>query len=340
MRGLSKGNCRKVLAAFLGGLLLLGLSGCGAASSSGEKMAADSMMTQSSNGDFSYGTEAAIGAEAGMEEAVTEAASESFAQTDEGGGNLSAEAYLESRKLIRTVDMDVETREFDQVLKTLEDQVASLGGYIESMNTYNGSSYSSYQGTRNADMTARIPAERLDDFLNTVSEVSNVVRRSDNVEDVTLTYVDLESRRDALSTEQDRLLALMERAETVEDIITIESRLSEVRYELESMESQLRTYDNRVDYSTVYLNINEVEVLTPVEEEGVWERIGNGFMTSIKNIGRGFREFFVGFLINLPYLALTAVFVLLVIFIAVKCSKRQKKRSAQEKAQGSEEKHE
>ena len=106
------------------------------------------------------------------------------------------------------------------------------------------------------------------------------------------------------------------------------------------MESQLRTYDNRVDYSTVYLNINEVEVLTPVEEEGVWERIGNGFMTSIKNIGRGFREFFVGFLINLPYLALTAVFVLLVIFIAVKCSKRQKKRSAQEKAQGSEEKHE
>ena len=69
---------------------------------------------------------------------------------------------------------------------------------------------------------------------------------------MTLQYVDLESHKKALTTEQDRLIELMEQAETVEDIITIEGRLSEVRYQLESMESQLRTYDNKIDYSTVY----------------------------------------------------------------------------------------
>mgnify|MGYP002226154573 CR=1 FL=1 len=84
---------------------------------------------------------------------------------------------------------------------------------------------------------------------------------------MTLTYVDLQSHRDALQTEQERLLQLLEQAESIEDIITIEQRLSDVRYQLESMESQLRSYDNQVDYSTVYLYIDEVEVYTPVEEE-------------------------------------------------------------------------
>ena len=89
-------------------------------------------------------------------------------------------------------------------------------------------------------------------------------------------------------TEQERLLQLLEQAESIEDIITIEQRLSDVRYQLESMESQLRSYDNQVDYSTVYLYIDEVEVYTPVEEETTWERISAGFMDSLKEYRRGY----------------------------------------------------
>ncbi len=96
--------------------------------------------------------------------------------------------------------------------------------------------------------------------------------------------MDLESHKKALVTEQDRLLELMEQAETVEDIITIEGRLSEVRYQIESMESQLRTYDNKVDYSTVYLYINEVRRYSPSEEAGVGERIKSGFLKSLDGV--------------------------------------------------------
>ena len=95
-------------------------------------------------------------------------------------------------------------------------------------------------------MTARIPAKRLDEFVQRVGEQSNITNKEERVEDVTLQYVDLESRKKALATEQDRLLELLEKAESVEDIISIEARLSDVRYELESMESQLRTLNNQI----------------------------------------------------------------------------------------------
>ena len=75
------------------------------------------------------------------------------------------------------------------------------------------------------------------------------------------------------------------------------------------MESQLRTYDNQVDYSTVYLYINEVEILTPVEEETIGERISSGFMESLDNIGEGFVEFGIWFVIHIPYLVLGAIFI-------------------------------
>lgn len=232
----------------------------------------------------------------------------------ESGSTVKNDVAVMERKLIKTVDMNVETQKYDELMSTIQSRVKELGGYIEHMNTYNGSRYYDYNPTRNADMTLRIPKDKLDDFLNTMSEISNVVRRSDNVEDVTLAYVDLESHKEALRTEQTRLLQLLERAESIEDIITIEQRLSDVRYQLESMESRLRTYDNQVDYSTVYLNVEEVEVFTPVEEETVWERISGGFMESLDNIGNGFVEFGIWFVIHIPYLVVWAVFVAAFIF--------------------------
>ncbi len=110
--------------------------------------------------------------------------------------------------------MDVETREYDKLLSAVENKVTELGGYIESLDAYNGSTYYSYRSTRNANLTIRIPKDRLEEFQNTVSELGNVTSRSENVQDVTLTYVDLQSHRDALRTEQERLLQLLEQAES------------------------------------------------------------------------------------------------------------------------------
>ena len=236
----------------------------------------------------------------------------------------SAKVQDTSRKLITTVKMEVETKAFDGMLSALTAKIDGLGGYTEKMESYNGSIYSSYQSTRSAYMVIRVPAEKLDEFLEEVSGIGNVVNSSRSVEDVTLTYVDMESQKTALETEQARLLELLEKAETIEDIITIEQRLSAVRYQIESMASQLRTYDNKVDYSTVTLNINEVLELTPVAEESTWTRISSGFVGSIRNIGRGLREFAVWLLVNSPYLVIWAVVITIVVFIVLKSMKKNK----------------
>lgn len=235
-------------------------------------------------------------------------------------GSKSPKVADTSRKLIKNVDLEVETEEFDNLLTTIEQKTEALAGYIEESYTYNGSAYRG-RSTRNASLTIRIPAGKLDTFLSEVAEVSNVISRNERVTDVTLQYVDMESHKKALVAEQDRLLELLEQAENIEDIISIESRLSEVRYQIESMESKLRTMDNQVSYSTINLSIEEVKQLTPVEEPGIGERIVTGFARSLTNVGVGIINFGIGLIISLPYLLLLGVIItaiVLVIRIVVK----------------------
>lgn len=234
-------------------------------------------------------------------------------------------------KLIKNVSLNVETKEFDLLMPALEGRVRELGGYVENLETYNGSRYSGNKNNRYANVTVRIPQNRLDDFVGSVSDIGNVVRRSDSVNDVTMSYVDTESRRNALKTEYNRLLELMERAETLEEILTLEDRLTTLRYQLENLESQLRTMDNQVDYSTVRLTISEVEELTPVEEEEeeeetVWERITEGFADSLNEVKESFTDCIVGFMTSLPHLLVWAVPLLIVVLVAVVLVRSRRKK--------------
>jgi len=314
-------NRRKCIVALLTLCMMLVFVGCGASSARDQAFESITMSNSAAKGESSnvfYDNKVVVEEEYAPESEMDTGDSMEAAKED-----LAA---LQERKLIKTVDMNVETKEFDQMLVTLEDKIAELGGYIESLDTYNGSSYSGYRSSRDANMTIRIPKQRLDIFLETVEGISNVVRRSESVEDVTLTYVDLESHKKVLLAEQESLLELLEKAEAIEDIITIKSHLSNVRYQIESMESQLRTFDNKVDYSTVYLNIEEVQELTPVEEETVLERIVGGFVDNLRDIKDGAVEFFIWFVINIPNFIVWIIIIVIVV-IAIRLLSKVLNRS-------------
>lgn len=270
----------------------------------------------------------------GVYESAPEYYAEDVAEYEEGVTAQSAElseeaAQTSERKLIRTVDLYTETEQYDDLLAALEVQIASLGGYVEYRYQYNGNVYENRTYLRRSStLTVRIPSDRLDEFITRVGESSNIVNKEERVEDVTLRYVDLESHRNALVTEQERLLELLEQAETVEDLITIESRLSQVRYELESMESQLRTLMNQVSYSTVYLSIQEVQRLSPTEEVTIWGRMRQGLADSFYNLGMGFQNGFVGFVINLPYIVLWLIVIVILFFVGRLLWRLFKKRYA------------
>lgn len=294
-----------------------------------------------SNSATTNDTAAAVAAESyadaggyGVYESASEYYAEDIVEYEESGMTQGAElsgetAPASDRKLIRTVDLYTETEQYDDLLATLEVQIASLGGYVEYRYQYNGNIYENRTySRRSSTLTVRIPSDRLDEFITRVGETSNIVNKEERVEDVTLRYVDLESHRNALVTEQERLLELLEQAETVEDLITIESRLSQVRYELESMESQLRTLMNQVSYSTVNLSIQEVQRLSPTEEVTIWGRMRQGLADSFYNLGMGFQNGFVGFVINLPYIALWLIVIVILFFVCRLLWRLFKKRYA------------
>lgn len=241
----------------------------------------------------------------------------------------AADQAAAAKKLIKNVNLELETKEYDKLLADITAEVNSLGGYIEN------SAFSDYsQGTsRYASIVARVPSESLDGFVNKVAQQSNVVYRNESVQDVTLQYVDLDAHKKSLVTEQGRLLELLEKAETVADIIEIESRLSEVRYQIESMESQLRTIDNQVSYSTVYINISEVELLTPVAEKSVWQKISDGFGNNVYRLGRDLEDVAIGFIISLPYILVWVILLLVVLLLLRFFLKRGKKKREKRREQ-------
>ena len=327
------------------------LTGCGAASASSYKSETAAAYDTSagmpaslykSSTSFSDNAEAETYAAAGNHEAALEDSS-----TDSGSAELSQEAVLSQevsnpatdpartsdeatpveRKLIRNVSMHLETREFDALTKSISDAVTFFGGYMEQSDVSGNSLYwSDERSSRCSNLTARIPENKLDAFLTEVSGQGNVTYKNESVQDVTLQYTDITSRKKTLQMEQDRLWELLEKAESIDAVIALESRLSEVRYQLESIESQLRTLDNQIVYSTVYLSIQEVQVLTSTDPDTIPVRIQKGLSRSFNTLKISSVDFLVWFISSLPILAVFAVLVFIAVIILKKPLKRRKTR--------------
>lgn len=237
----------------------------------------------------------------------------------------------ENRKWVITMNLSAETENLDEALAQLNTKILELNGYIESQ-SITGSSPATDR-SRYAYLTIRVPADQVDRFVEDVSGMTNVVSSSRRVEDITLSYTDTEGRLNALKAEETRLLELMEQAETMSDLLDIEERLTEIRYQLESYASTLRLYDNQVDYATVELRVNEVEKYTPAEERGFWQRIADGLGDSIVNLGQSIVDFISWLIIDLPYLLVIALLAWLATFLTRRCirRKRAKKQENEEK---------
>lgn len=288
---------KKVLCTLLCAALLL--SGCGAAKTSENEMA------------DSYRAETAAAMDAGG----------AMASSDTGG------RMPENRKFIITMNVSAETEDLDTAMEELTAALSDCGGYVEDQSVYNGSAYSGRR-YRSADLTARIPADKLEAFTQQVGQLSNVVSSSRNTEDVTLQYVDTESRIAVLKAEQTRLMELLSQAENMSDLLEIEARLTDIRADLESYTSRLRVLENQIDYATMYLSLTEVKEYTPVEEKTRLQQIGEGFVRSLRDLGAGILDFATAVLIDLPYIALTALVVLAVWKLGKRLQKKRKAKVA------------
>lgn len=233
-------------------------------------------------------------------------------------------------KLIYTYHYSVETKEFDDFYNATILQAQKLGGYIQESET-NGSSVS--DENRYARIVLRIPADKRNQMLSMVQKESNVTYSNVTTDNVTLNYVDMQSHIQALRKEQSTLLDLIEKAKKIDDLIALQSQLTEIRYEIESYESQLRTMDNLITYSTIHLDITEVQRTTTVtgSKTSMGEEIKNKFSDNLYAVGKWLQALLVWFISSLPILIpLGAIIVLILVWFS-KRKKYRKERSAPSK---------
>lgn len=305
-------------------LLTLGLCTCGQKEETAKDVATN---------EVGYASAASFEQEQG--------AAEDVADTGEGmkenGGEVKAPNT--SQKLIRYLDYTIETKEFDTFVQELGELVSTVKGYVEQSEVSQNEAQSYAQGKRYASYTLRIPADSLETFKQELQEKGTITRQSERVEDVTLNYVDVESHITALKTEQESLLKMLEQADTIETILAIQNQLTQVRYQLESYESQKRTYDNEINYSTVYVYVQEVEresQNTDTYGGELLEKMSGNF----HGILIGLRSFSLWFLGAMPYWILLGLLFLIFWVVYKKATKKKRKAHDKEPEETSEEKQE
>jgi hypothetical protein len=258
---------------------------------------------------------------------------------------------LADRKQIKNVLLRAQTKEYDSFINTINATVSHFGGYISNQRE-NGNSYNSVSN-RYAYIVARIPAEKLDEFLSGISESCNVTYRNESIVDVTEAYVDVESRIAVLEAEESSLLSMLESAqnhldseklnysEVIDTMLYIKDRLLSVQSDLASYEAQLKSLSANVAYSTVTLEINEVERFASSEAKlGFWEEIGKGLSDNLYYIARGFRNFFVWLVVSLPYIVIWGVIIAVALIIVRKIFKKKSKKNSENKSSDQDKKQE
>ena len=326
---------RKIVSILLAVFVLaLVMTGCGASSGSPKDMTyaveAPAAAPMAPEGNYLYSsTSADYGYDYPMEDF----------DRDKMVGEL-AEGLVKSNtsfdKIIYTSDIELETLEFDKTIKDLYDMIERNGAFIET-SSVSGTGYNSkYYGSvwRTAFFSIRVPRDNFAGMTGSLSEIGNVTYSTTSADNITSSFLDTESRLKAYRTEEESLLEMLEKAETVEDMITVQDRLSWVRYEIESLTSTLNNWQNEVDYSTINLNISEVKKYTeePVLPKTFGEEIREGFNSSVSWLKQALRDIVVFTASAAPVLVLPLVFLIpagIIVLIIVLCvrNKRRKNRN-------------
>lgn len=294
---------KKTLSLLLAVLLVFALCACGSADSASSAPSAAYDMVS---------TETAYPAEA-PEEDYGGFAVAGGTQLETGSG---AAPEGSPEKLIYSASATVETTEFDRTIEKLSALVEQYGGFVES-SSINGSNYYTqsrgYSSERYASYVIRVPSSKFSALMGSLSTLGNVPYSHTYTENITAQYYDTDARLTAYQTQEARLLEMMEAAETVEDLIAIEEKLTELRYQIESLQSTLKNWDRQVAYSTLDLEVQEVIEYTPESRMSYGQELALALTNGIRRTGEFFKDLLLAIVGALPALVILAVVLAILI---------------------------
>lgn len=294
---------KRIITLLLTLVLILLLAGCGRMAGSVDSVAApmdfgdgywNTVDSNGSNEDYTTADDAA-------EPGAMEAENSGAAQTDRPA------------KRIYTGYMEMQTQDFDAAASGIDALVEELGGYFQQSSTSNGSS-----GYRRASYTIRVPAEQFETFFQKAGELCHVTYSTTNTDDVSESYYDTEARLETARIKLGRLQELLAKATSMEDIITIESAISETEWDIENLSGTLRHYDALVDYSTINVELSEVYKLSG--QDGAVTtfggRLGQSFVNGLKSVGNALEDFAVWLAYSWFWLLVIAAVIVVIVRVA------------------------
>ncbi|NLU51518.1 MAG: DUF4349 domain-containing protein [Clostridiaceae bacterium] len=283
---------------------------CGSSSQKGTSQTVAPQVSVNQNKDVQLSFSESLGF-GGVESEVPAATFTSGDGTQKSGINLT-----DQRKIIMEGNVSIETKDFDASIKALDQLIEDVGGFAESR-TVRGTGIRS-RSLRDANFVIRVPSEKFNYVMNGMGSVGTVLEANSRGTDITDQYMDYEARVKALKIQEETLLELMEKSTKLEDVIALESRISEVRYEIEKIENNLKNYDRLIAYSRISVYIQEVDDTTETEPvaKTLNERITNAFNMSIKEFRRNLENFLVWLAaswISLIFLLIITIVLLIII---------------------------
>lgn len=236
------------------------------------------------------------------------------------------------KKIIRTVDLVAESKEFDDALILIKSQVNNNSGIIDNSYVDSGNIASDTAYRKNAHFSIRIPAEKANNFLKSIKTELNVTFEQENMRDVTDAYDDTASRKETFLIEEKKLNELLSKAKNIDDIIRIEEKLAEVRRDLQNIDTRLKRYDRQIDYTTINVTINEVANLTdfvPKEDlsrQNLLKQLNKNFEATKKFV----ISLCVFLFVHIPAicLILIVIIIFLLIVLIVKAATRPREKVA------------
>lgn len=225
----------------------------------------------------------------------------------DGTAARSAETPEYGLKIIREATIQMQTENYSEDMAALEELVTSMGGFITSREEW-GSEQSAETGEnpRTLSLTLRIPSDQLDAFVEQAKQVGIVTASSISETDVTDQYTDTDRRLQAYQKQYDRVLEMMDQATTVEELIQIESELSRLEMEIESCQGTLNYWDARVNYSTVYIYVDEVRRAISANPS-LGERMRTALANSWDDFTQGCQDLVVNLYAAIPYIVVWIV---------------------------------
>ncbi len=231
-----------------------------------------------------------------------------------------------NRKIVYNGSIEANTKEFDKDCDAILSTLQTFGGYVE--NSYiRGTKPEEWNDEgRDAQMTLRVPNSKFDSFILMLKGVGQNVSSSVSGQDISLQYYDTQTHLTMLENRKTRLEEMLKNpAYTLDSIIELERELSDVSYQIQMYETNLRTYDSLVDFSTINVTLHEVmeiKEVTPAKED-LGSRISDGFYSALNGLVHFGEDVLVFLAASWPVLVILIVAIFLIIFFVKRSNKKR-----------------